>query len=220
MPYYKHTRKKFSVWRFLPNVTLSIDRHVNGFLDGLPEGAVIVDIGSGGRLLAPGVIAFDKFVTANTKVIGDIHNLPFGDESIDSIVCTGTLEHIEDPWAASKEFRRVLKKGGRVFVAVPFMQGYHPDPADYWRFTEEGLIRLMQGFERLESGPVQGTGSGLSWAINDFFRSLSDNKYVSELLGIMARFLFFWVKYLDIPLRGKRNRRLFSGGFFFIGEKA
>ncbi len=217
MPYYKGTR--FSIWHFMPNLTLPRDAHLNGFLGTLPAGGVILDIGSGGRFINQEVVSYDKFVTGNTKVVGDIHQLPFKDGSADCVICTGTLEHIEDPWLAAREMHRVLKPGGKAYIAAPFMQGYHPDPADYWRFTEQGLMRLFPGLRRIDSGCLQGSGSGLSWALIDFFRAQSDSRYVSEGLGVIARFAFFWVKYFDVILRRRKNNRLFASGYFFIGMK-
>jgi SAM-dependent methyltransferase len=219
MPYYKMKSRKRTLWSCLPPVTLPNNTHLENFLKTVPAETDIIDIGSGGRFISPGIITFDKFITDNTKVIGDIHDLPFKAESVDCIICTGTLEHVENPWRAADEFERILKTGGVVYIGTPFMQGYHPDPADYWRFTEAGLISLFKRFTRIDSGSLMGSGSGLSWALNDFFRSLSDNKRVSESLGIFARYLFFWVKYFDLFLRRKKDN-LFASGFYFVGKKA
>lgn len=217
MPYYKTNKR--TLWSLLPNLTLPNERHLLNFLKTFPADAVILDIGSGGRLISQGIITFDKFVSENTKVIGDIHNLPFRDESVDCIICTGTLEHIENPWIASSEFKRVLKPCGRIYVAAPFMQGYHPDPVDFWRFTEEGLLNLFVDFEKIASGCIQGSGSGLLWGLVNFFRAFSDNRYMSELLGIAARYLFFWVKYFDMVFRNKKNNKLFASGYYYVGKK-
>lgn len=207
------------IWHYLPNPTLPNEEHLNALLERLPRASLIADIGSGGRLVSPDIITFDRFVTNNTKVIGDIHHLPFRSGSLDCIICTGTLEHVENPWLVVNEFFRVLKSGGMVYIATPFMQGYHPDPADYWRFTEEGLRTLCKSFKRLDSGCLMGSGSGLSWAITDFFRAFSDGKFLSELFGIAARFMFVWVKYFDLVLKRKRNNALFASGYYFIGGK-
>jgi len=55
----------------------------------------------------------------------DIHRgnldaeLPFGDQSFDYVTCLEGLEHIENPQQAMREFARVLKPGGHLFVSVP-----------------------------------------------------------------------------------------------------
>lgn len=51
-----------------------------------------------------------KFQTA------DLFNLPFEDESFDNIFVCFVLEHLQDPVAALKSLRRVLKKGGSITV--------------------------------------------------------------------------------------------------------
>ncbi|HML05222.1 MAG TPA: methyltransferase domain-containing protein [Methanobacterium sp.] len=51
-----------------------------------------------------------KFQTA------DLFNLPFEDESFDHIFVCFVLEHLQDPIAALKSLKRVLKKGGSITV--------------------------------------------------------------------------------------------------------
>ena len=55
----------------------------------------------------------------------DIHNMPFDDNCFDFIMCNHVLEHVENDIKALSEIKRVLKKGGRAIVQVPF---YHPIP--------------------------------------------------------------------------------------------
>ncbi len=216
MPYYKAS---FSIWKYFPQVTLPNEKHLMDFLKNFNENSIILDIGSGGRLISKNIITLDKYQTLNTRVIADIHSLPFKNNSVDLIICTGTLEHIENPWLAVSEFKRILKSKGYCYVSVPFMQGYHQDPHDYWRFTMDGLKILFKDYHIEEVGVIMGSGSGLSWAINDFFRAFSDNKKLSEFLGILARFLFFYLKYFDIILRNKKNNKLFASGYYLIARK-
>jgi SAM-dependent methyltransferase len=49
----------------------------------------------------------------------DVIELPFGDESFDMITALDVVEHLDDDVAALREFRRVLRPGGRVFIFVP-----------------------------------------------------------------------------------------------------
>jgi ubiquinone/menaquinone biosynthesis C-methylase UbiE len=60
---------------------------------------------------------------AVTFVQGRAENIPFDDNSIDSIVCTTVLCSVTDPDAVLKECKRVLKPGGKFYfiehVAAP-----------------------------------------------------------------------------------------------------
>ncbi len=53
-------------------------------------------------------------------VNGDLtKNLPFADNSFDFILCSETLEHLEDPSPVLSELKRILKKGGKALITVP-----------------------------------------------------------------------------------------------------
>lgn len=49
----------------------------------------------------------------------DARHLPFGDESMDAIVCMSVLEHITDLSSPADEFFRVLRPGGVAIIGVP-----------------------------------------------------------------------------------------------------
>lgn len=89
----------------------------------------------------------------NPHLIGDIHALPFEDNTTDAILCISVLEHVLDPRQAIKEMYRVLKPGGYCFVYVPFLFYYHADEGhypDYWRFTKDILPVLFKDFSSME----------------------------------------------------------------------
>jgi len=44
-------------------------------------------------------------------IVGDIHNLPFLDNSQEAIICIAVLEHVENPIKAMEEMYRTLKPG-------------------------------------------------------------------------------------------------------------
>ncbi len=92
-------------------------------------------------------------------IIGDIHNLPLEDESIDAIICIAVLEHIENPFKAFEEIYRVLKKGGYLFIYVPFLYVYHAELGyygDFWRYTEDSIKHLSRKFSSISIQKVRG----------------------------------------------------------------
>lgn len=80
--------------------------------------------------------------------------LEIGSETIGCLVCCEMLEHDDRMWNSVKEFYRVLKPGGFCLittVGINFKK--HDYPADYWRFTKEGLSNLMEsaGFKTVDA---------------------------------------------------------------------
>jgi len=50
---------------------------------------------------------------------GTMTALPFKDETFDVIVALDVIEHVDDDLAALREYRRTLKKDGRIIITVP-----------------------------------------------------------------------------------------------------
>jgi SAM-dependent methyltransferase len=112
---------------------------------------VVLDLGAGLRPFAdliPGTtVALDRRPRPEIDVIGDAHELPFGDATVDAVVCTEVFEHLLDPPTAARELIRVLKPGGRLVLTTRFCFPLHDRPADFWRFTSYTLARLFAPLE-------------------------------------------------------------------------
>lgn len=92
-------------------------------------------------------------------VKGDIHELPFADGSFDAFICKSVLEHVQNPQKVVGELYRILKKGGKGFLYVPFLFPYHAEKGfykDYWRFSEDGVYELLKSFSKIEIQKVRG----------------------------------------------------------------
>jgi SAM-dependent methyltransferase len=89
---------------------------------------------------------------ADFVITGDGH-LEVPDDQFDIVVSTQVLEHVADPRLYLAEAFRVLKPGGCLLISTHGYWWYHPDPTDFWRWTGEGLRRIirLQGFEVLAS---------------------------------------------------------------------
>lgn len=64
-----------------------------------------------------------------------------------TIICPHILEHVKNPFVASDNITKLLSPGGRLFVTVPWVQGFHEFPDDYWRISFSGLKQLFPNFE-------------------------------------------------------------------------
>ncbi|MDQ5950475.1 MAG: hypothetical protein QG585_417 [Patescibacteria group bacterium] len=125
---------------------------------------IVLDIGGGERFqkwLDPYKDLFrnceyktmDYDARTGADVVGDIHDIPLKEGAVDAVICSSVLEHIKDPIRAVLEIKRVLKPGGKVFVYVPSIYPYHARKGsypDYWRFFDDTLYFLFEGFSKVE----------------------------------------------------------------------
>ena len=110
---------------------------------------VVVDVGGARN---PDYFSyFDMSKVASVEAIdGMISNidfetdsLPKADAGVDTVVLCNVLEHIFNHLFLLKEIHRTLRDGGKLVGFVPFLINYHPDPHDYFRYTQEALVRLL-----------------------------------------------------------------------------
>jgi SAM-dependent methyltransferase len=210
---------KKGINRIIPSVIWQPHSQVLITLQQLSEDSLILDIGAGGRQISPNVIGVDFLPFENTKLISDIHNLAFANESVDAVFCTGTLEHINNPHQAMREIYRILKPNGIVHIEVPFIQPFHKDPEDYWRWTLDGLrlFAVQHNFEEIRSGSLIGPASAMNVLIIAYFQSWFCNRYIRKMIDFMLSYILFPFKFLDVVLLN-RNIDLISA-FFYVGIK-
>ena len=105
-------------------------------------------------------VGYDLFDSAaelkkrGIRFCGDTASLSTG--YFDAVVCQHTLEHLVNPWAALAEMRRLLKRGGVLFVSVPFEvhRSYRRfDPTNIhqhlysWNPQSLGMLLTKAGFK-------------------------------------------------------------------------
>ncbi len=81
-----------------------------------------------------------------TWVEGDVERLPFDDHSFDTVVCTHTLEHVQNLPQAVRELRRVARK--QLIIVVPRQRPYkyHFDLHTHF-FPYEWSLRGAFGYQ-------------------------------------------------------------------------
>lgn len=196
-------------------------RRLVEFLAALPDSALVMDVGSSLRRLSSGMLCLDLIPTPGVDLVGDLHRIPLADGSLDAVICNGVLEHVEDPERVVQELWRVLRPGGRVFVSLPFLQGYHPSPTDFRRFTREGARKLMSAFSIDRLMNTRGSASTVTWILSSFLAEIVSFNRLR--VYVVAKALFGWLllplKYLDYALTENRFDHYITSGFTVIATK-
>jgi ubiquinone/menaquinone biosynthesis C-methylase UbiE len=150
----------------------------------------------------PNLVNLNLDAFPNVDVVGDAYELPYADRVVDAVHCEAVLEHLERPWEAVAEMFRVLKPGGLVFAASPFLQAFHAYPSHYQNYTAIGHDRLFmhQGFEVLSSGACVGP----TYALTDLMALYLRTYLPTRLLSRTAHRLALVASLLARPL----DRRL------------
>lgn len=132
---------------------------------GLSDGALCISVGGGPVRVHPALVNVNIGLFPNVDVVADAYELPYADGVVDAIHCEAVLEHLEFPDTAVREMYRVLRPGGKLFAATPFLQVFHGYPDHYQNFTLTGHVRLFEraGFAVL----LAGTCVGPTFAIRD-----------------------------------------------------
>lgn len=125
---------------------------------------------------------------------GSLTKLPFEDNIFDTIICSEVIEHIADHESAIKELSRVLKKGGKLILTVPYnsknnqriykMFG-HERPG----YTENDLANAFSPYNI----KIQKTWLYEYWLGDKLFKSLYSITF-KPLLGIL--FYPFYILYI------------------------
>src|SRR3989344_1942625 len=177
---FNYTYRGKTIARTLFN--LEIKKHVKNI------GGVIIDLGGGKN---PSYERFwninpEKFIRVDINkksepdVIADLNEpLPFSNNFADVIFLFNVIYILENPGIVLKEIYRVLKPGGKLFITSPFIFNEAKEPTDYWRFTSEGLEKLLKESD-FNTITIESVGERFSAAVY-----------------LISSFLFFWpIKFL------------------------
>lgn len=107
---------------------------------------VVLDIGGRDRgAFKKPKLSVEKWIFADIvadhqpDIVLDVSNMKetISTNTIETILAAELFEHVAEIELALKECFRVLKKGGRLIVTVPFLFPVHADPNDYQRWTAQ-----------------------------------------------------------------------------------
>lgn len=185
-----------------------------------PSTHFVVDYGSGPIRLHPDVINVDIAPYREVDLVVSGPPLPLNDECADAIISIAVLEHVGDPVAAVADFERLLKRGGKLHVYVPFMQGVHAAPDDFQRWTPHGLDRLFERFDDRRVVVAAGPTSALVWILQEWFAiTFSFGSRTLYRLLYMIGFVFAPLKFLDAALRHHPMASNIASGYLITARK-
>ncbi|HEY6503090.1 MAG TPA: class I SAM-dependent methyltransferase [Chitinophagaceae bacterium] len=140
-----------------------------------------------------------QHVNENVDVFYDGKNIPFANESFDSVFSSEVFEHIFNIDEILQEINRVMKKNGKILITCPFVWHEHEVPVDYARYTRFALKHLFEkhGFKILSQDK-----SG------DFNQAISQMRMVYLAEHVIP----------SVPLLGKSKffRTSVAPGIYFI----
>lgn len=89
----------------------------------------------------------DSPTTRERALADDLYDggrFPYSNSLFDSALCNQVLEHVFNPDEFLQEINRVLKRGGKLLLTVPFVWDEHEQPNDYARYSSFGLRALLE----------------------------------------------------------------------------
>jgi ubiquinone/menaquinone biosynthesis C-methylase UbiE len=166
-------------------------------------GELVLDAGAG-RAPYRSLFAHARYETADFLAVKgkkyvkpdyvcDLAEIPVADARFDHVVLTQVLEHVPDPAAVLAELHRVLRPGGTLWLTAPLFYAEHERPYDFFRYTQFGLRRLLEGagLEVVEIEWMEGYLGTLSYQARLMSKSLpsSSQDYGGGLAGLALALL-------------------------------
>jgi SAM-dependent methyltransferase len=217
----KRSRRLATLVFYLTDLAYLDLRERRRFVTSFPRGARLLNLGSGFRASPESFLAVDRELYPGVGIVGDLLALPLRSGSTDGILCEMVLEHVPDAAAALREFQRVLRPGGRIYLAVPFLWPYHASPHDYWRWTRSGAERDFAAFETIAAGVSGGPTTTLVNVLHEWLAmalSLNVEALYRIFYLVLMPLLFPW-KLLDLLLSRHRHAGKLAALLYFHGRK-
>jgi SAM-dependent methyltransferase len=183
---------------------LTIYRHLKVTMPSLTGN--VLDVGCGQspykHLLVPGTTKYfgidildaSKFDYRNPHITPfNGEDIPFESDVFSGLICTEVLEHVQKYQKLIDEMHRVMRKGGKGIITVPWSARYHYIPYDFFRYTPASLKTMFAMFSEVQIKP-RGTDFATiaSKIIVLWFRNLAPSTVWGWIL------LPFWIAFSPV----------------------
>lgn len=134
----------------------------------------------------------------NVDIFSPLHEIPIEDAFFDAIICNAVLEHVANPEEIMREFQRVCKPDGILYLAVPFMQPEHLCPTDYQRYTIDGLQSLVRkhNFVVIKAEGIHSVYTTVGWICTEWCQAATG----------LDRLILRWLLLPYLHAKAKRSR--------------
>ncbi|OQW92970.1 MAG: hypothetical protein BWK79_13580, partial [Beggiatoa sp. IS2] len=154
-------------------------------------------------------IGMDYYQTAvhwyatRPQVYGDAQQLPFSDDSMDTVLLLDVLEHLPNPEACLQEIVRILKPTGKLVLKVPFLYPLHDVPLDFQRWTQFGLRQFTQRYgltihqETATGQPIETAALLANIALTKTVLNWIRHKHPALILAVLLPFTILFINLLS-----------------------
>ncbi len=201
-----------------PSPSLNVVGGARRVIQAMPQGAAILEVGSGIRRLREDIVNLEVDLFANVDIVAPGDEIPFLDNTFDLVISQAVLEHVQEPEQVVAEMLRVLRPGGQIYVEIPFLQGYHADPNDYQRYTLRGIEHLLRSTHKIDSGVAVGPSSALVWILREYI-PLWFPQFLRAPVGLLTAWITTPFKYLDWLIARSPDAHRIASGLYYWGRK-
>lgn len=171
-------------------------------------------------------------------VKGDLSKtIPYETGYFDYITCTDGLEHMENPHNTIREFKRLIKKGGKLFVSIPnylnierrmkyLITGSFTKPVDQKMFKERFNCNTSMMHINLIGYPILRfilESNGFSIINLDIDKQKPGLVFLSPITAMIKLYCWFWPKKIKERywLKETLSNEIFLGGntLIVVAEK-
>lgn len=162
--------------------------------------------------------------TKNIDIVSDIAQIPVENDSYDAILCTEVFEHIPYPERAVREFRRILRPGGKLLITAPFSSLVHFAPYYYANgFSQYWYEKVLpeNGFAIEE---IKSNGNYFQYLAQEIGRLpgvagqyAKVNSFLTICLRITCKGMLYFLE--KINKKSKNSEELLCHGIFVSAKK-
>lgn len=150
----------------------------------------------------------DKLADLNKEI-------PYKNDSFDTILCADVLEHLLEPRVFFTEASRTLRTNGKLIVFVPYLYWLHEDPHDYHRYTKYALEAYCQDSD-LKIIELKEYGGGPDVLIDISQKIFVNNRFLGRINRYFWRFFVKSKTYLRVK---QRTIKKFPSGYVLVAAK-